>query len=179
MREYPTREQLLKFSFSKIERLQNARFSATCRHLLPLVPFYKILFKQYGVDPEKLNRVEDWHTLGLPLIKKATYMKKPLDFVVKPGKDVFVRHVTYLDHQTEYKTAFDLLFSGDKRKHLKDYYTPKMLIFSGGTESGNPTPVLLTATQKFDIFMNIIDIAGQLIMNMSNFCVAATPHPCC
>jgi len=39
-----------------------------------------------------------------------------------------------------------------------------MVIFSGGTESGKPTPVLLTAKQKFDTLMNVLKITGEIML---------------
>ena len=165
MREYLTIKQLQNFSFEKIERLQNMRFKATCRFMLPYVPFYANMFKQYGVDPHSLKSVEDWKAKGLPLIKKATYMKNPTDFVVKPDiKKVFADYFSYLDNQDEYASAVHLLFSRHKKEMLKEFYSPKMLIFSGGTESGNPTPVLLTAKQKFDTLMGVLRVVGGLIL---------------
>ncbi len=164
MREYLTLKQLRTFTFEKIERLQNIRFKATCRFMLPYVPFYANMFKQYGVDPFSLKKVEDWKTKGLPLIKKATYMKNPKDFVVTPDlKKIFYNHFSYLDNQGEYGSAAHLLLSHHKKEILKNYYSPKMLIFSGGTESGNPTPVLLTGAQKFDNLMPILKIIGDII----------------
>ncbi len=164
MREYLTLEQLRKFTFEKIERIQNLRFKATCRYMLPYTKFYNKLFKQYGVDEHKLKKPEDWQKQGLPLIKKSTYMKKPRDFVVTPDlKNIFTNHIAYLDNQTEYRAAINLLFSRHKKEYLKHYYTPKMLIFSGGTESGNPTPVLLTTAQKYDNLMNILKILGTVL----------------
>jgi phenylacetate-coenzyme A ligase PaaK-like adenylate-forming protein len=164
LREYLTLEQLRKFSFEKMQRLQNLRFKATCRYLLPYVPYYSNLFKQYGIDPFTINSVEDWQKRGLPLIKKATYMKNPMDFVVKPDLNkIFTNHFHYLDNQYEYGEAIGMLFSHREKKILKEYYSPKMLIFSGGTESGNPTPVLLTGKQKFGTLMGILKIAGDII----------------
>jgi phenylacetate-coenzyme A ligase PaaK-like adenylate-forming protein len=165
LREYLTLEQLKKFTFKKIERLQNLRFRATCRFMLPYTKFYSELFKKYGIDPFSLNGVEDWHAKGLPLIKKATYMKNPEDFIVKPDlSKIFTDYFSYLDNQDEYGSALHLLFSKNKKEMLKEYYSPKMLIFSGGTESGNPTPVLLTGKQKFDTLMGILKIIGSVVL---------------
>ncbi len=132
--------------------------------MLPYVPFYANMFKQYGIDPFTLKKVKDWQKKGLPLLKKATYMKNPKDFVVAPDLNrIFANHFQYLDNQDEYGSAIKLLFSSHKREILKEYYSPKMLIFSGGTESGNPTPVLLTGKQKFDTLMALLKIIGEVI----------------
>ncbi len=169
MREYLTLAELQKYTFEKIARLQNLRFRATCRYMLPAVPFYKKLFKDYGVDPFSLRTVEDWQKKGLPLIKKATYMKNPAEFVVKPDlKTIFPNHFAFLDNQQEYASAVELLFSSHKKEVLKHYYSPKMLIFSGGTESGTPTPVLLTGAQKFDNLMPILKIIGGIVLQNFN-----------
>ncbi len=133
--------------------------------MLPYTPFYKKMFKDYGVDPFSLKTIEDWKNKGLPLIKKKTYMKNPLDFVVKPDtKTIFTDYIAYLDNQDEYGSAIDMLFSANKKEILKNYYSPKMLIFSGGTESGTPTPVLLTGAQKFGTLMKILKIIGELLL---------------
>jgi len=165
LREYLTLKQLRTFSFNRIERLQNLRFKATCRYMLPATPFYTRLFHKYGVDPFKIKKVEDWHSLGLPLIKKATYMKNPKDFVVQPDKKhLFTNHFAYLDNQDEYASAINLLFSSHKKEMMKRYYTPKMIVFSGGTESGNPTPVMFTATQKLDTMRGLLKIIGGVLL---------------
>jgi phenylacetate-coenzyme A ligase PaaK-like adenylate-forming protein len=167
LREYLTLKELKKFSKEKTERLQNLRFRATCRYMLPYTPFYANMFKQYGIDPFTLKTVEDWQKKGLPLIKKATYMKNPKDFIVTPDlKKIFSNHFQYLDNQDEYGSAIKLLFSRKKKEILKEYYSPKMLVFSGGTESGNPTPVLLTGKQKFGTLMPILRIIGEIIQPM-------------
>jgi len=133
--------------------------------MLPYVPFYANMFKQHGIDPFTLKSVEDWQKKGLPLLKKATYMKNPKDFVVTPDLNkIFANHFQYLDNQDEYASAIHLLFTKHKKEILKEYYSPKMLIFSGGTESGNPTPVLLTGKQKFDTLMGILRVIGEIIL---------------
>jgi len=162
LQEFLTFNQLKLFSQEKIVHLQTLRFRATCRYLLPNVPFYKKLFAEYNVDPNILRNVEDWQKNGLPLIKKAAYMKNPKDFVVQPGKDVFKEYVSLLSSQHEFDELIKLLFS-DKEKELKQYYSPKMLVFSGGTESGNPTPVMLTAKQKFDTLVGVLEVIGKLL----------------
>jgi phenylacetate-coenzyme A ligase PaaK-like adenylate-forming protein len=155
-------KQLESYSKQKIEKLQNIRFRNTVRYFLPDVPFYKQLFKQYGIDPHELKVVEDW--TRLPLIKKSTYMKKPKDFIVQPNKERIVRHhFNYLLAENQYRDAMNFVIS-DKRKCLKRFYEPKMLIFSGGTESGNPTPVAITADQKFGILADVLEVAGELLM---------------
>ncbi len=133
--------------------------------MLPNVPFYKKLFKEYGADFSKLMKVEDWHYYGLPLIKKATYMKNPKDFVVQPDKGtLFTQHYNYLHEESRYKEMAKLVFTHDKKKLLKNYYSPKMIVFSGGTESNNPTPMLLTGHQKFDILMKNLKLIGSVML---------------
>ena len=84
MRQFLAIPELRNLNFDKIERLQNAKFHAVAKNLLPQTRFYSNLFREYGVDPAKLKNVDDWHKLGLPLIKKFYYMKHVEDFVVKP-----------------------------------------------------------------------------------------------
>lgn len=164
MREYLSSEQLKQFSFEKIERLQNKRFSATCRHILPQTPFYKELFNEFGIDPLNFRKVDDWRAFGLPLIKKAVYLKKAEQFIVNPPKKgIFFRHLSYLERAGENKEAIDLFFSKNKEKFVKDYYNPHSLIFSGGTETGTPSPVFFTKTQQ-DNLTEILKIIGEVLI---------------
>lgn len=164
MREYLTLDQLKQLSFEKIERLQNIRFSAACKHLLPYTQFYSELFKKYGADSHSITNVQDWHKLGLPLIKKSAYLKNPQAFIVKPEqKGIFKQHLRYLEDAGENREAVELFFSKNKEKQIKNYYVPQSLIFSGGTESGNPAPVLLTRTQN-ETLNEILKIAGELLI---------------
>ena len=140
-------------------------FRASATHLLPHVPFYAELFKGYGVDSARLRRVDDWHREGLPLIKKAEYLKRPRDFVVSPPRErIFGIHMNYLACLRDFSGMVTLLLSPDKRKILHDFYSPKMLVFSGGTETDNPTPVLLTADQKFKDLRHAVRVAGDLLL---------------
>ena len=168
MREYLTVDELKVLSFDAIERLQNLRFRATVRYLLPWVKAYAQLFKQYKVDPFKIDSVEDWQKQGMPLIKKSYYMKRPEDFIVKPDVvHIFGQHLKYVLAQEELGEATDLMLgivTDATKKAIKEYYNPKMLVFSGGTEYGVPVPAVLTAEQKFGIMSNILLIVGELLM---------------
>ncbi|MBW3019225.1 hypothetical protein KY329_03510, partial [Candidatus Woesearchaeota archaeon] len=149
-------------SKQKIEDLQNHRFRNIVHFMLPYVPFYKKLFKDYGVDPFDIKCVEDW--TALPLIKKRTYMKNPRDFIVQPDKNKLgMHHFNYLLAENDYRSAFNYVVS-NKRRWLKRFYEPKMLVFSGGTESGNPTPVAITADEKFGVLAGVLDIIGDLLI---------------
>ncbi|MBW3004226.1 hypothetical protein KY310_00125 [Candidatus Woesearchaeota archaeon] len=148
----------------QIEKLQNAKFHAAANNLLPCTKFYSNLFKEYGVDPAKLKKVEDWQKQGLPLIKKFYYMKHVEDFVVRP-EDPFKTHLAYL-RDLSTGAALDLAFKViDKpilARMLHDFYHPKMPLFSGGTQSGKPTPTLITTMQLRNL-NNIMAISSQLM----------------
>jgi len=133
------------------KQLQDRHLHALCTHILPHVPFYSELFRGYGIDPARITSLERWRSEGLPLIKKAEYLKRPKDFIVTPDKaKLFRTHANYLFCARKFAELAALFTSRDKRKILKDHYGPKMLIFSGGTETDNPAPVILTANQKFN-----------------------------
>ncbi len=118
------------------------------------------------MDVSRLKRVDSWHTEGLPLIKKAEYLKRPRDFVVAPPlQRIFRIHMNYLASLRDVSGIVQLLLSFDKRKILHDFYSPKMLVFSGGTETDNPTPVLLTADQKFKGLRHAVRVAGDLLLS--------------
>lgn len=117
------------------------------------------------MNVSRLRRVDDWHSEGLPLIKKAEYLKRPRDFVVSPPlQRIFGIHLNYLACLRDVLGMVGLLLSPDKRKILHDFYSPKMLVFSGGTETDNPTPVLLTADQKFKDLRHAVRVAGDLLL---------------
>jgi len=154
---------LKSLSFEKIKRLQNIRFRATCRYFLPHVPAYKKIFKQYRVDPYNLMHPEDWKVL--PLIKKIHYMKNPHDYIVQP-KDPFktyLAYIQYIEKHAGVNILIDTVFSREEvEKSVRDYFMPKMPLFSGGTESGRPTPVFITAKQKQNM-KEITKVIAQML----------------
>ncbi|MEM4246708.1 MAG: hypothetical protein QXF14_00070 [Candidatus Woesearchaeota archaeon] len=171
MKEYLTLHQLRNMSWETIERLQQQRFRATARHLLPHTKAYRELFTEYGIDYHKIERVEDWKKLGLPLLKKAHYKEHPEDFVVKiHPSQAFVAYENFLQEQESAATIAIMIRALTAKKKLekqvKDFFTPKMPAFSAGTESGKPTPVFITAKQK-QTMQKILEITSQLIL--SNF----------
>jgi phenylacetate-coenzyme A ligase PaaK-like adenylate-forming protein len=169
MREYLTLHQLKHMRWETIERLQQQRFKAIAHHMLPAVKAYRDLFRAYGIDPLTINRVEDWKKRGLPLLKKAYYKEHPEDFLVRVHpSQAFKHHQAFLQAQESAATAALFLKALTHRKALekeiKQYYFPKMPAFSGGTESGRPTPVFITARQK-DTMAKILEIAVEIIFN--------------
>ncbi len=166
MREYLTLNELKKLDFEAIERLQNKRFQATARYLLPQADFYSNLFKEYKIDVFSIKRIHDWHRLGLPLIKKSFYMRNPEQFIVKPKNPVkeylrFLKETNYLCYAIVLlKSIFNKKSVQEK---MEEFYTIKMPAFSGGTESGNPTPVFITAKQKSENLNAILKIISELL----------------
>ena len=53
MRQFLAIPELRSLNFDKIERLQDAKFHAVAKNLLPQTKFYSNLFKEYGIDPAK------------------------------------------------------------------------------------------------------------------------------
>ena len=157
--------------WSSIERLQQRRFKAIAHHMLPKIKAYRELFKHYHIDPQSITKVEDWKKRGLPLLKKAYYKQHPEDFIVqvKPDK-AFQHYMAFLQEQESAAVIALLLkaLTGRKKleKEIRGYYFPKMPAFSGGTESGRPTPVFITGKQKQNM-AKILEIAAELIL--SNF----------
>lgn len=142
--------ELRKLSYAEIEALQNTRFKATAQCLLPEVPAYAQMFKEYSVDPKRLEKPEDWKTCGLPLISKKYYMKHVNEFVAQP-KNPLKLFIAYTKYTEVEKTATLLLNVWNKEtiaKEIKYYFNPQMPLFSGGTQSKRPTPVFITAKQK-------------------------------
>jgi len=152
--------QLARISRAKLERLQHMKLRATAHHLIPHVPYYKKLFKEYNVDPQSIRTIHDWTCL--PLLKKTAYKRNPKDFIVRAPKEQLPKiHLRYLRAQQEYSRAFESIFS--MRSTLKKHYQPHMLVFSGGTESGKPTPVFLTKHQKNEL-LGILQLIGQIAL---------------
>jgi hypothetical protein len=169
MKEYLTLQQLKRMNWGTIERLQQQRFKATVRYMLPQVKAYRDLFKHYNIDPQSINKVEDWKKLGLPLLKKANYKEHPEDFVVHVASDEAFQHYKQFLEAQESAAMVSLFLKAlthrkSLEKEIKNYYVPKMPAFSGGTESGKPVPVFITARQK-QTMQRILDIAAQLIFN--------------
>jgi phenylacetate-coenzyme A ligase PaaK-like adenylate-forming protein len=168
MREYLTKHQLKSMRWETIERLQQQRFHATVRYLLPAVKAYRDLFKQHGVDFEDIRRVEDWKRRGLPLLKKAYYKEHATDFLAKVHpSQAFSVYEDFLSAQESAATIALYLRALTARskleKEVKDFFHPKMIAFSGGTESGRPTPVFVTARQK-ETMKKILGIATEIIL---------------
>ncbi len=169
VKEYLTLQQLKNISWETIERLQQQRFRATTRHLLPHIKAYRDLFREYGVDNYGIERVEDWKKRGLPLLKKAYYKEHPEDFIVKiHPSQAFTAYENFL-HEQESAAVLAMslkLITGKKsmENEIREFFTPKMPAFSAGTESGRPTPVFITAKQK-ETMQKILEIASELIIN--------------
>jgi len=167
MKEYLTLQQLKGMSWETIEKLQQQRFRATVRHLLPHVKAYRELFRQYNIDFHKIEKVEDWQKLGLPLLKKAYYKEHPEDFVVRiHPSQAFAAYENFLQEQESAATialSLGILMHKSRiEKEIREFFTPKMPAFSAGTESGKPTPVFITAKQK-QTMQKILEITGELI----------------
>lgn len=169
MKEYLTLGQLKRMRWETIEKIQQRRFGATVHHMLPNVKAYKDLFKEYNVDPESIDNVEDWKHAGLPLLMKSYYKQHPMDFIVKVAPDkAFAHYRAFLQEQESAATVAMFLKAltnrKDFEKEIKGYYMPKMPAFSGGTESGKPTPVFITAKQK-QTLAKILEIAVEIIFD--------------
>lgn len=177
LKEALTLEELRKLGSKKITSLQNKRFQATIRYMLPNAAFYIEFFERHNVDPKNIKTVEDWKKFGLPLIKKKLYLDRIKDFIVRPqgsGDQIFKNYLKYAFYLDRYE-GFKLLFSGlvskvwpkwhsRLKKEVKAFFMPKMPAFAGGTESGRPAPVLLTAKQKFFNMTNTADISAYLVI---------------
>ncbi len=177
LKEALTLDDLKKLGSKKITSLQNKRFRATLRYMLPNAAFYKELFERHKVDPKNIKTVEDWKKFGLPLIKKKLYLDRIKDFIVRPqgsGDQIFMNYLNYafyLDRHEGFKLLFSALISKvlpkwheRLKKEVKAFFMPKMPAFAGGTESGRPAPVLLTAKQKFFNMTNTADISAYLVI---------------
>ncbi len=164
MRDYFTKKELMRLNWKTIERMQRKRFRATIQHLLPHVPAYASLFAEHSVEPRRIKSVEDWQKQGLPLFKKKYYIKSPQSFVVSPDAgQAFSAYKNYIGsiHKMEKLMLITTaIFAPNKTKKIVSaFYQPKMPFFSGGTESGSPTPVFITAHQKKLLEKNIEQIA--------------------
>ncbi len=177
LREFLNLDELRRFSWQKIEALQNKRFRAAVRNLLPHSAFYRRFFKKHRVDPNKIQSVEDWKKHGLPLIKKKVYLEKTRDFLVIPEgtrEQIFVKYLRYILSLSKYEGAKLILRGAFSRlwrptrdrlvREVRHFFLPKMPAFAGGTESGRPLPVLITAKQKSHQMMNTADISAYLII---------------
>ncbi|MBW2996946.1 hypothetical protein KY349_01245 [Candidatus Woesearchaeota archaeon] len=169
MKDYLTEQELKRFSFKNIRGLQDRRFQATVRYMLPETKFYNRLFKERNIDPYDLESVRDWQKKGLPLVKKSVFRKRPKDFLVQPRgnkKDIFKKYISFINHQHKRKaakTAFSALTNRKKlQKEITDFFHPKMPAFSGGSEDV-PVPVMITARQKMANMQEIVKIICSFV----------------
>ncbi len=162
MHDFLNIEQLTSLTFEDIEAMQNIKFRAAAHHLLPRTKFYKELFKKYKVDFKKINGVEDWLKQGLPLIKKSVYMKRFKDFIVKPDLNSHLKYLAGLHQFGKITSTIGDVIKKNAKENLMQYYHPKMILFSTGTESGMPTPVMITAIQKQKILPELMKIIYQI-----------------
>ncbi len=169
MRETLTKEELEALSFYEIKELQEQRFKATVRLLLPHAKAYKDLFGRKGIDFNDVKSVEDWHDKGLPLLKKSCYMKNPKDFVVKvEEKEADEVYFNYAKSVGRKSGFFRKLFKKSETiNDIKNFFMLKMPLFSGGSEYGIPVPVGITARQKQSL-REVLSIASELILE-NNF----------
>lgn len=167
MKEHLTYQELKHASPSTIERLQNQRFRTTVQFLLPHVKFYKDLFKEYRIDANNITRVDDWQKLGLPLVQKAYFKRHPKEFIVGvPEQKAFSAYqeiMTALEGLGTVSLWLKALASKKEvEQEIRSYFFPKMPAFSGGTESGTPTPVMITGKQK-QTLDKILQILARII----------------
>ena len=164
MREFLVEKELMRLNWKSIKRLQNARFRAVAHCLLPHTKAYSDLFFKHSVNPLKIRCVDDWQKFGLPLFKKKFYLRNPSLFVVSPDAkiafSVYKKFLSKLDKTEALCLLMTALFQPKTARLLvKSFFSPKMPFFSGGTESGAPTPVFVTSRQKFLLGK----IVGQIV----------------
>ena len=162
MYDFLNTHQLMHRTFEEIEALQNMKFRATVHHLLPRVKFYAELFKLHGVDFREINSVEDWKKKGLPLIKKSAYMKRPKDFVVKPKLKDHMKYLASMHKTGKLAEMIGLVVTRQAKEEMIENYLPKMMLFSAGTESGKPTPVVITKKQKQEVLPELMRIIQDI-----------------
>ncbi len=169
MRDVLTKRELQVLSFHEIEKLQNQKFRATVRCLLPHVKAYVELFSKKGIDFNNVTSAEDWHKKGLPLIKKSYYMKSPKDFLVKVDKKEAAGVYFNFVKSVGKKSGFfrNLFKKAEAEKEIRDFFMLKMPVFSGGTEQGIPVPVGMTAKQKQNL-REIVKVVSELVIE-NNF----------
>lgn len=167
MREFLTKKELTRLSSELLEKLQDKRMVATVRHLAVHTPFYVKYFEEHNVNVFKINSVNDWQKMQLPLIRKIDYMQNPKDFVVSPqAQDAFSAFKNY-HAELNWFARISLLFRGlfgrnALKEQIEQFFFPKMPLFSGGTEYGQPVPVFLTGAEKQQLHHMIGMIAEQL-----------------
>ena len=159
-------EQLKKTSQAKVRKWQRERFAATAAHFYPRIPAYQSLRQTYGIKWSEISSPEDWHAAGLPLVKKAWFLAKPLDFVLRlKREEVFALHKDYASALGLSKVGLvvkGLTSKAELESELKARYTPHFPAFSAGTEFGQPSVTLFTPHQKNVLLPQIIDIIAGL-----------------
>ncbi|MBI2564893.1 hypothetical protein HYV79_02785 [Candidatus Woesearchaeota archaeon] len=149
-----------------VEKVQDVRFRATVRCLLSHVPAYREFFLKNNIDFFRIRKIDDWQKYNLPLITKLYYLKNPESFVVKVKKDAFdvYKEYQYFLKQGYWKYVWKgFLARTSLKNELKEFFQPHIPFFSGGTESGVPTPVFLTVQETKLLAKSIGTVAGLWI----------------
>ncbi len=154
--------QLKRLTEEFITHKQNVKLRATVRYLLSHVNAYKEIFEERKIDWHDIQTIEDW--TKLPLITKKRYLENPEDFIVKVNENdalqVYQAYNEYVDFNCS--IIFKKIFGRTKlREEMKQFFTPKIPVFSGGTETGNPSVVFLTEMQRKQLCEDI-----EIVMKM-------------
>ncbi|MBI4918293.1 hypothetical protein HY837_00045 [archaeon] len=149
-----------------ITHKQNVKLRATVRYLLSHTKVYKEIFEERKIDWYDIQTIDDW--TKLPLVTKKSYLTNPEDFIVKVNEDdavqVYQAYHEYIDFNCS--VFLKKIFKRTKLKEeVKEFFTPKIPIFSGGTEAGKPSVVFMTEMQRKQLCEDI-----EIIMKMwSNY----------
>ncbi|MFX0169258.1 MAG: hypothetical protein ACFE89_07880 [Candidatus Hodarchaeota archaeon] len=188
MKRFLTFDELKSTKYEDIEAMQERKFRAFIRYqVYPNHPFYRRLFKDYNVDPFKLERPTDWSKYGLPLVKKADYKDNLREFVLNPQQvdggerepaaiiGSILRYYKEAGYNEERSYVFNRglkvkLRIGKKRAtqelldHIKYQYTPRFFWFSSGRASGLPSPVFLTHYDN-ELMLNNMAKSGKMAID--------------
>ena len=93
MRHMQGQREIPFLASDKKKELQNIRIKEIVAYAAATVPYYQKLFRETGIDPQKISQVEDLEKL--PILDKETVRKDPTQFVStsRAGKNA-VRFVT-------------------------------------------------------------------------------------
>lgn len=154
--------------WKELQHLRNRKLHYfITRQLYPFSPYYRRLFDENKIKPDKIKTVKDLK--NIPLTSKKDFFnpsdKDPesrnLDFFLQPSEELSKK---YLPKRELIKFAVSTLFKG--KKHLKDRlekeYRPVFLTATTGT-TGQPVPFLYTSydIENLKVYgRRIIDVFG-------------------
>jgi phenylacetate-CoA ligase len=172
-----------RMSFDEQREYRDRKLSYFVRtQLYPYSKFYRKLFDDNRIDPDRVRRVEDLR--GLPFTYKADIApdhddpERFRDFILQPDEELMSRYMPRLKYA---RRRLDRLFKGEDyvaEKTHRDYWPVHIQFTTGRT--GIPTPILYArrdVERMAEAGRRVLELAGYgtLVGSLESSVVNAMP----